>query len=104
MPPCLSNTVLSYIGNGYYVNIWSSLNIGFGLTELQHKFKARHPFYFIGRYQSETSLKIRWILFGSSHGKGEHDGAGIVIKWALTHEQLKSDGVHMNCAAHVVDF
>ena len=30
--------------------------------------------------------------------KGEHDGAGAVIKRALTHEQLKADGVHMNCA------
>ena len=43
-------------------------------------------------------------FFVSGHGKGEHDGAGAVIKWALTHEQLKADTVHMNCAAHVVDF
>ena len=47
---------------------------------------------------------MKWIFFRSSHGKGEHDGAGVVIKWALTHEQLKADAVHMNCAAHVVDF
>ena len=47
---------------------------------------------------------MRWNFFGSGHGKGEHDGAGAVIKRALTHEQLKADVVHMNCAAHVVDF
>ena len=44
-------------------------------------------------------------FFGSNgHGKGEHDGAGAVIKRAPTYEQLKADGVHMNCATHVVDF
>ena len=47
---------------------------------------------------------MRWNFFGSSHGKGEHDGAGAVLKRALTHEQLKIDGVHMNCASHVVEF
>ena len=39
---------------------------------------------------------MRWNFFGSGHGKGEHDGAGAVIKRALTHEQLKADVVHMN--------
>ena len=73
-------------------------------TGAASQFKARRPFYFIGRYPSKTGLEIRWIFFGSSHGKGEHDGAGAVIKWALTHEQLKADVMHMNCAAHVVDF
>ena len=47
---------------------------------------------------------MRWNFFGSGHGKGEHDGAGAVIKWALTHEKLNTDSVHMNCAAHVVEF
>ena len=46
---------------------------------------------------------MKWIFFRSSHGKGEHDGAGTVIKRALTHEHLKADVVHMNWAAHVVD-
>ena len=68
------------------------------------QFKARRPFYFVGRYPSETGCEMRWNFFGSGHGKGEHDGAGAVIKRALTHEQLKADAVHMNCAAHVVDF
>ena len=44
------------------------------------QFKARRPFYFVGRYPSETGLKMRWIFFGSSHNKGEHDGVGVVIK------------------------
>ena len=47
---------------------------------------------------------MKWIFFRSSHGKGEHDGAGVVIKRALTHEQQKADGVHINCGAHVVNF
>ena len=47
---------------------------------------------------------MRWNFSGFGHGKGEHDGVGVVIKRALTHEQLKVDGVEMNCAAHVVEF
>ena len=47
---------------------------------------------------------MRWNFFGSVHGKGKHDGAGAVIKWALTHEQLKAVGVHMNRATHAFDF
>ena len=42
--------------------------------------------------------------FGSGHGKGEHDGAGAVIKRALTHEQLKVDGATLNNAASLVEF
>ena len=33
------------------------------------------------------------FFFGSGHGKGEHDGVGVVVKRALTHEQLKTNGV-----------
>ena len=51
--------------------------------------KGRRPFYFVGRYPPETDLEMRWNFFGFGHGKGEHDGAGAVIKRALTHEQLK---------------
>lgn len=40
----------------------------------------------------------------SGHGKGEHDGAGAVIKRTLTHEELKPDGWPMKCAADVVNF
>ena len=68
------------------------------------QFKARRPFYFVGRYPAITGLEMRWNFFGSGHGKGEHDGAGAVIKRALTHEQLKTDGVQMNCASDVVEF
>ena len=45
-----------------------------------------------------------WNLFCLGHGKGEHDGAGAIIKRALTEEQLKTDGVPMKCAIDVVAF
>ena len=45
-----------------------------------------------------------WSFFASGHGKGEHDGAGAIIKRALTHEQLKPDGWPMKCAKDVVSF
>ena len=45
---------------------------------------------------------MTWNFFESGHGKGEHDGAGAVIKRALTHEQLKADGVPLKCARDIV--
>ena len=38
------------------------------------------------------------------NGKGEHDGASVVIKRMLTQEELKPDGWPMKCAADVVNF
>ena len=67
------------------------------------RFKAKQPFYFVGRYASEIGLEMTWNFFRFGHGKGECDGASAIIKRALTHEQLKVDGVHMNCVTHVVD-
>ena len=43
-------------------------------------------------------------FFALGHGKGEHDGAGAVIKRTLTHEELKPDGWPMKCAVDVVRF
>ena len=40
----------------------------------------------------------------SGHGKGEHNGAGAVIKRTLTHEELKPDGWPMKSAADVVNY
>ena len=42
-----------------------------------------------------------WNFFGSGQGKEEDDGAGIVIKCALT-EQLDVDGKNLLNAHHTV--
>ena len=52
------------------------------------QFKARRPFYFVARYGTLTGIRMTHHFFGLGHGKGEHDGAGAVIKRHLTHEQL----------------
>ena len=49
-------------------------------------------------------MEMNWNFFSSGHGKGEHDGAGAVIKRSLTHEQLKQHSIRLNCAAKVVSF
>lgn len=67
-------------------------------------FKAKRPFYFVSRYYAITNMEMTWNFFESGHGKGEHDGAGAVVKRALTHEQLKTDGVDLKCAADIVAF
>lgn len=56
------------------------------------------------RYYSLIGVELMWNFFASGHGKGEHDGAGAVIKRALTHEQLKPNGWQLKCAKDVVDF
>ena len=68
------------------------------------QFKAKRPFYFVGRYPGLTGMNMIWNFFESGHGKGEHDGAGAVVKRALTHEQLKPDGAELKCAKDVVKF
>lgn len=68
------------------------------------QFKARQPHYFVGRYYQLTGLHMMHNFSASRHGKGEHDGAGAVIKRTLTHEELKPDGWPMKCAADVVNF
>ena len=68
------------------------------------QFKARRPFYFVARYKQSTSLHMMWSFSASGHGKGEHDGAGAVIKRTLTHEELKPNGAPLKCAADVVNF
>lgn len=45
---------------------------------------------------------MSWNFFGSGHGKGEHDGAGAVIKRSLTQYQLQPDCPKLDCAADVV--
>ena len=45
-----------------------------------------------------------WNFFGTGHGKGEHDGAGAVIKRALTAEQLDANGAKLQNAHDVVEW
>ncbi len=59
---------------------------------------------YVYRYYSLTRIEMLWSFFASGHGKGEHDGAGAVVKRALTYEQLKSNGWPMKCATDVVNF
>ena len=58
----------------------------------------------MSRYYQLAGLEMMWSFFASGHGKGEHDGAGAVIKRTLTHEQLKPNAWPMKCAADVVAF
>ena len=68
------------------------------------QFKARRPFYFVARYGTLTGARMTWNFSGSGHEKGEHDGAGAVVKQTLTREQLLADGVKLQCAADAVKF
>ena len=51
-----------------------------------------------------TNIQMNWNFFGSDHGKGEHDGAGAIVKRMLTAEQLKPNGVKMQNSHDVVQW
>ena len=42
--------------------------------------------------------------FGSGHGKGEHDGVGVVVKCTLIAKQLKLDGAKLQNAEDAVNY
>jgi hypothetical protein len=42
-----------------------------------------------------------WYFFGTCHGKGKHDGVGVVAKQALRSKQLNLDGLLMQKAKDV---
>jgi hypothetical protein len=43
-----------------------------------------------------------WSYFGLGHGKGVHDGAGIIFKQEIRKEQLNVDGRKLQCATNMV--
>ncbi len=47
---------------------------------------------------------MMWNFFGLNHGKGPHDGASVVIKIFIQHEQLNSYGTKLHNVANVVGF
>ena len=56
------------------------------------------------RYFSLFNIRMQWNYFGFGNGKGEHDGAGVVIKCALTSEQLDNKGAKLQNAHDVVEW
>lgn len=60
------------------------------------QFKSTRCLYHVACYPQKTigphtpkGCMMLWNFFGSSHGKGKHDGAGVVVKRELQKEQLK---------------
>lgn len=45
---------------------------------------------------------MMWSFFGAGHGKGEHDGMGVVVKHWLAHNQLDRKGMPLNDVGDVV--
>lgn len=67
------------------------------------QFKSAHAWYFVARFEGLTGVSMSWSLFALGHGKGEHDGAGAVIKSALRKHQLLEDDTPLSNAAEVVE-
>jgi hypothetical protein len=69
------------------------------------QFKCATAMYFVARYPMLTKgCKMRWNYFETAHGKGEWDGAGAVVKRALSAEQIQNPLRPLANAAQVVDF
>jgi hypothetical protein len=45
-----------------------------------------------------------WSFFGTGHGKGPHDGAGVVLKRYIQTAQLDINGPKLQCAGDVVGY
>ncbi len=87
------------VDNGFWPKqhwIWSN--------ECTSQFKNKTPWYFVSWYPYIISGCVcLWNFFGSSHGKGLHNGVGIVLKWFIWQVQLDVHGPNLQNAIDVVD-
>ncbi len=87
--------VFGYVPNWHLV--WSD---GCG-----SRFKSSKPWFFVNKYPNiNNGCKMIWSFFGSSHGKGPHDGARTIIKRFSRGEQLNVHGEKLQNAEEVVTF
>jgi hypothetical protein len=69
------------------------------------QFKCATTMYFVARYPMLTKgCMMRWNYFETTHGKGEWDGAGAVVKRALSVEQIQNPLRPLGNAGQVIDF
>jgi len=67
-----------------------------------NQFKSSKPLYFVSRYPNMTSgCKMMWSFFKNGHGKGPHDGVGVIIKWFIWHKQLNAHGTKLQNVENV---
>jgi hypothetical protein len=70
-----------------------------------NQFKSRIPWYFVSHYPKITNgCNCVWSFFGSGHGKGPHDGAGVVLKRYIRNAQLNVHGPKLEDAETVMRF
>jgi hypothetical protein len=68
---------------------------------MTHAFTYLLFFTFGCKYQSKTRDIVHlphccimvWSYFGSGHGKGDHNGAGVVLKQEIRKEQMNMDSM-----------
>jgi hypothetical protein len=69
------------------------------------QFKSTKPWFFVSKYPNMTNgCKTTWNFFGSGHGKGLHDGDGVVIKRLIRKEQLYVNGAKLQNVKEFVQF
>lgn len=76
MTPSLSNIAYSYIGTTWQRVVSFPQNNMFDLMAVLGNSKFAQPFYFVSQYPEVTKgCVMLWSFFGTSHGKGKHNGA-----------------------------
>ena len=68
------------------------------------QFKSARPFYALCRYHRYLNIPHIWSFFESGHGKGEHDGVGTCIRYALRKYEMEYKGYHINNSHDVVEW
>jgi hypothetical protein len=69
------------------------------------RFKSKIPCFFVRHYPFLTrGCTLLWSFFGTSHGKGPHDGAKVVQKRFIRQSQLDASNPKLQNAEDMVEF
>ncbi len=75
------------------------------------QFKSAWAWYFLSRYPNLMAssdhlggCQLTWNFFATRHGKGEVDGARVLLKWEIKKEQIKPRGMKIQNVVKVMAY
>ena len=74
--------------------MWSDICAG--------QLKSAHAFLWLSRLHRNIDVCHKWIFFEIGHRKGEHDGDGACVKFALRRYQMNHSASHLANSNNVV--
>ena len=68
------------------------------------QFKSSRSFYWLFHIHKKSNIKHCWNFFDTGHGKGEHNGGGACVKWALRRYQMNPHADRFESTIQVVQW